>query len=126
MIIKRKHLANAEQDIHLLLHNGNKQLDPGRNSLPALSKCRVKCIYGLHYEIVLLVFPRRGEIFQEIINKIDSSCFNMKQDESSGLVWISLLPVAWSSGTRPFIHLEDVQLIGKAPVRRCSSPPALC
>lgn len=77
-------------------------------------------------EIVLLVFPRRGEIFQDIINKIDCSCFNMKQDESSGLVWISLLPVAWSFGARPFIHLEDTQLIGKAPARRCSSPPALC
>lgn len=126
MIIKRKHLANAEQDIHLLLHNGNKQLNSSSDSLPALTECRVKCIYGLQCEIVLLVFPRREEIFQEIIKKIDSSCFNMKQDESSGLVWISLLLVAWRFGSWPFIHLEYVQLIGKAPAMRCSSPPALC
>lgn len=50
----------------------------------------------------------------------------MKQDESSGLVWISLLLVARRFGARPFIHLEYVQLIGKAPAMRCSSPPALC
>lgn len=60
-IIKRKHLAKAEQDIHLLLHNGNKQLNLSRDTASQPSPSAKRSVFTASDAKESSLFFQEGE-----------------------------------------------------------------